>query len=198
MSNIELVVLSVALGTDLFSVAIPIGMNPMKLTLIFRAALTFSLFHIVLILTGYHIGHFLGIVVEEVGADHVQYPIMAMQNWANLLGAFVLTGLGIYMIKENFQESGKSNNKSHPLKGASLLLLATSVSIDALAAGFSMGMLDVNLIKLSFILGIVIFFIAIVGLSLGHRVSHYIGKRAEMMGGIVLIFLGLHILWNSF
>lgn len=194
----ELIVLSVALGTDLFSVAIPIGMNPLRLTLIFRAALIFALFHIVLILTGYHIGHFLGAIVEEVGADSVQYPIMAMENWANLLGAVVLTGLGIYMVKENVLDCGQKEDKPHPLQGASLLLLAASVSVDALAAGFSMGMLDVDLIKLSLILGMVIFSIAIVGLSVGHRMSHYIGKRAEMIGGMVLIFLGLHILWSMF
>ncbi len=196
VSNMELVVLSIALGTDLFSVAIPIGMNPMRFSLVFRAAITFSIFHIVLILAGYNIGHFLGAVVEQVGVDHVQYPMMAMQNWANVLGALVLTGLGIHMIKENLADSQPDENKPHPLQGVSLLLLATSVSIDALAAGFSMGMLDVNLVKLSFILGIVIFVIAVLGLTLGHRAGRYIGKRAELMGGIVLIFLGLHLFWS--
>lgn len=196
MSNMEIVVLSVALGTDLFSVAIPIGMNPMRFILVFRAALTFSMFHIILILAGYYLGHFLGGVVEQIGADHPQYPIIVMENWANILGSFVLTGLGIHMIKENFLDTLPDEKKPHPLQGTSLLLLAASVSLDALAAGFSMGMLDVNLIKLSFILGIVIFLIAILGLSVGHRAGRYIGKRAELLGGMVLIFLGLHLFWN--
>lgn len=194
LSSVELLVLSVALGTDLFSVAIPIGMKPMRLRVIFRAAVIFAVFHIVLILAGYNIGHFLGALVERMGTDNAQCPVMAIQNWASILGALVLTGLGIHMIKENLTDAQPDENKPHPLQGMSMFLLATSVSIDALAAGFSMGMMDVDLVKLSFILGSVIFIIAVLGLSLGHRAGRYIGKRAELMGGIVLILLGLNIL----
>ena len=196
MSSVELLILSVALGTDLFSVAIPIGMHPMRFRVLFRAAIIFAIFHIVLILSGYYIGHFLGSVVEGVGIANLDYPIMAMENWASILGALVLTGLGIYMIKENLVCSVSDQNKSHPLQGKALLFLAASVSIDALAAGFSLGMMDVDLVKLSFILGSVIFIIAVLGLSLGRRVSRCVGKRAELLGGIVLIVLGLHVLYS--
>lgn len=197
MSNVEFVLLSLALGTDLFSVAIPIGMKPMGLKIVFRAAITFALFHIVLILAGYYMGHFMGAMVERMGTYNFDYPIMAIGNWASILGALVLTGLGIYMIKENVCPGVRKEEKQHPLQGAPLFLLATSVSIDALAAGFSMGMMDVDLIRLSFILGTVIFIIGVVGLSVGHRVGQCIGKRAEVVGGIVLILLGLHVLWST-
>jgi len=196
LSSVELLILSVALGTDLFSVAIPIGMNPMRFRIVFRAAVIFAIFHIVLILTGYYIGHFLGAVVEGVGAANLDFPVMAMENWASILGALVLTGLGVYMIKENLVCTVPAENKAHPLQGKTLLLLATSVSIDALAAGFSLGMMDVDLVKLSFILGSVIFIIGIIGLSLGRRAGHCVGKRAELIGGIVLILLGLHVLYS--
>jgi len=196
VSSIELLVLSVALGTDLFSVAIPIGMNPMRFRVIFRAAVIFAIFHIALILSGYYIGHFLGAVVEGVGTANLDYPIMAVENWASIFGALLLTGLGIYMIKENLTCPVPDRHKTHPLQGGALFLLATSVSIDALAAGFSLGMMDVDLVKLSFILGSVIFMIAVLGLSLGRRTGQCVGKRAEMMGGVVLIFLGLHVLYS--
>jgi len=196
LSSIELLILSVALGTDLFSVAIPIGMNPMRLRVIFRASVIFALFHIVLILSGYYIGHFLGAVVEHMGIANQDYPIMTVQNWASILGALILTGLGIYMIKENLICAVPDQNKPHPLQGGALFLLAASVSIDALAAGFSMGMMDVDLVKLSFILGSVIFIIAVLGLSLGQRAGQRIGERAELIGGIVLILLGLHVLYR--
>lgn len=196
VTGLELLVLSIALGTDLFSVAVPIGMNRMKHKVILRAAVVFALFHIVLILTGYYVGHFLGSVVEHVGAYHSDYPFIAMENWASILGALVLMGLGIYMIRENVVGAVSNKNKAHPLQGLSLFMLAASVSIDALAAGFSMGMMDVDLVKLSFILGIVIFCIALVGLGVGRRVGRYIGGRAELMGGIVLVLLGMHVLWS--
>lgn len=196
VSSVEFLVLSIALGMDLFSVTIPIGMKPMNLLVIFRAALTFAVFHIVLILTGYHMGHSLGAIIENLGADQIRYPMIVMQNWASILGALVLVGLGVHMIRENFHNEVEETGKSHPLQGFSLLLLAVSVSLDALAAGFSMGMMDVDLLLLSCILGAIIFSIAIAGLTLGRQVGQYIGKRAELMGGVVLIFLGLHILWQ--
>ena len=198
MSTFELLVLSVALGTDLFSVAIPIGMTPMRIRVLLRAAVVFALFHIVLILAGCYIGHFLGAVVERAGTVNMQYPILAVENWASILGALVLTVLGIYMIKDNLVCDVLQQKKTNPLKGGALFLLAASVSIDALAAGFSLGMMDVDLVKLSLILGIVIFLIAVIGLSLGRRAAHCLGKRSELMGGIVLISLGIHVLYNCF
>jgi putative Mn2+ efflux pump MntP len=198
LTSLELLVLSAALGTDLFSVAVPIGMNRMRRKIIFRAAVVFALFHIVLILAGYYIGHFLGSVVEHVGTHHSEYPLLVMENWASILGALVLIGLGIYMIRENVAGTVSNKNKAHPLQGFSLFMLATSVSLDALAAGFSMGMMDVDLVKLSLILGSVIFFIALLGLGLGRRVGRYIGGRAEFMGGVVLALLGIHVLWTLF
>ncbi len=197
LGSIELFVLSVALGTDLFSMAVPIGMNRVRLRIIFRAALVFALFHIVLILTGYHAGHWLGALVEQVETYHLDCPSAVMQNWASVLGAVVLVGLGIHMIKENLCGRQPDAVTSHPLKGAALVMLAFSVSVDALAAGFSMGMMDVDLVKLSVILGVVIFAIAILGLGLGRRLGIYVGDRSELIGGAVLIMLGLHVMWTA-
>lgn len=196
MTSLELLMLSAALGTDLFSVAVPIGMSRIRRRIIFRAAVVFALFHIILILAGYYIGNFLGLVVERFGSYHSEYPLLIMENWPSILGALVLIGLGIYMIRENIAGAGSRRNKVHPLQGVSLFVLAASVSIDALAAGFSMGMMDVDLVRLSFILGSVIFLIALFGLSLGRKVGRYVGSRAEFIGGMVLALLGMHIVWT--
>lgn len=198
MSVLELFVLSTALAADMFSVAIPIGMNRVRLRLILRAALVFAVFHIIMILTGYHAGHWLGGVVEHVGAYHIDGRLANVQNWATIFGALVLTGLGVHMVKERLSGQDDDAPVSNPLCGFTLIMLATSVSIDALAAGFSLGMMDVDLLKLSMILGSVIFVIGIAGLGLGRRVGSAIGSRAELVGGAVLVGLGLHILWTAF
>jgi putative Mn2+ efflux pump MntP len=194
VGSLEFIVLSAALGADLFSVAIPLGMHRVALRVILRAALVFAIFHIVMILTGYHVGHYLGALLEKV---EVQYfaplPMLAIQNWASMLGAIVLTGLGVSMIKSHLSESPEEN-KRHALSGMPLFLLALSVSIDALAAGFSMGMMDVDLIKLSAILGMVIFVIAVCGLTVGRRIGKIAGQYSELAGGIVLVLLGLNII----
>ena len=198
VSVLELFVLSTALAADMFSVAIPIGMNRVRLRLIFRAALVFALFHILMILAGYHAGHWLGGLVEHVGSYHLEGPIANVQNWATIFGALVLAGLGAHMIKEYFSEDDQDAPLNHPLRGLTLIVLAASVSIDALAAGFSMGMMDVDLLKLSLILGSVIFIIGIAGLGLGRRVGSALGSKAALAGGAVLLGLSLHILWSTF
>ncbi len=196
MSVFELVILSTALGTDLFSVAVPIGMNKVRRMVIVRSAMVFALFHIIMILAGYHIGHWLGTVVEHVGAYHIDLPLANVQNFATIIGALVLAGLGVNMIKENV--SGQEDaSPANPLRGGAFIMLAASVSIDALAAGFSLGMIDVDLFRLSMILGIVIFAIALLGLGLGRKLGCYMGRRAELVGGLVLMLLGIHIIWTT-
>lgn len=196
MSLFELFVLSAALGTDLFSVAVPIGMNKVRRLVIVRSALVFAVFHIMMILTGYYVGHWLGSIVEHVGAYHIDWPAASVQNIATIIGALVLAFLGTVMVKDNLRGC-EDMLPGNPLHGTPLVLLAASVSIDALAAGFSLGMIDVDLVKLSLILGIVIFFIALFGLGLGRKLGRFIGRRAELVGGIVLIVLGIHILWTA-
>lgn len=198
MSIFELLVLSAALGTDLFSVAVPIGMNRIRLRIIVKAAVVFAIFHIVMILTGYNIGHWLGVMVEHVGAYHIDYPLAMVQNWASGAGAVVLAGLGLHMIKENLSPSQCEDSAAGVLEGLSLAMLAVSVSVDALAAGFSLGMMDVDLVKLSIILGMVIFVIAVVGLVLGRRIGRCVGGRCELIGGSALLVLGIHVLYTTF
>lgn len=197
MSALELFVLSGALGADLISVAIPIGMAKIRLRIIIRAALVFAVFHIVLILTGYHAGHWMGTLVAQVETYQINWPPAEAEDWANVIGALILMGLGGNMIRETFTKTDKSAAPYNPLQGVALIILAISVSIDALAVGFSMGMMDVDLIKLSVILGTVIFCMAIIGLGLGRKFGHLIGARAELVGGSVLIILGLHVFWTA-
>lgn len=196
MSIAELFILSAALGTDLFSMAVPIGMNRVRLRYILRAAVVFAAFHIGMILMGYFAGHSLGLLVTHVGAEHLAFPADRVGSWASMIGAVVLAGLGLHMIWDNVRGRGEDAAcaAANPLRGFTLLLLATSVSIDALAAGFSLGMLDVNLLVLSAVLGAVIFTIAILGLGLGRKLGRFIGRRSELWGGIILVLLAVHVL----
>lgn len=196
MSLFELVVLSAALGTDLFSVAIPIGMNGVRWRVILRSAAVFAAFHIAMILGGYYFGHWLGTVVDHVGTYHIDWPAAAVQDWASAFGALMLAGIGAHMVKENLSRTVRSG-AGHRLQGMAIVGVAVGVSVDALAAGVGLGMMDVDLIKLSLILGSVIFAVAVTGLVLGRRLGRLIGERAELVGGCVLVVLAVHILWTS-
>lgn len=196
MNTMELLMLSAALGMDLFSVAIPIGMNRIGRSLIVKASVVFALFHIVMLIAGFYCGNYLGAVVDRLGANSGLSLLMA-ENFASIIGAAVLMGIGMLMVKESFgHEAGKARKRADILHGWPLMVLAFSVSVDALAAGFSFGMLDVDLLKLNLILGSVIFLISAAGLSIGRKAGKVLGGRSELIGGGVLVLIGGNILWN--
>lgn len=196
MSTMELIALSIALGTDLFSVSIPIGMNSIRSRTMIRASLVFALFHIVMILFGYYLGYMTGNILGHFGKYHLGWPLHYVHSLAGIIGALVLIGLGLHILWINLLGDPGKNQPLDPLSGMSLIALAFSVSIDALAAGLGMGMLDVDLLKLSVILGSVIFCIAWAGLLLGRRISGIIGEKCSLLGAGVLIYLGGHLLCN--
>lgn len=196
MSSAEIFVLSAALGMDLFSVAIPIGMNRIRLGVILKASAVFAIFHIVMLLSGYYVGSFIGEFVDRVGANS-GFSTLMVENCAGIVGAGVLIGLGALMVKEGFgEEKSACRSRGDILRGWALVVLAFSVSVDAMAAGFGFGMMDVNLVQVNVILGCVIFVISAVGLSIGRQAGRFLGARSEQIGGIVLIALGGHVLWQ--
>lgn len=196
MSLVRLVLLSTALGTDLFSVTLGLGMNHFRLRQIIKASVYFSLAHVLLLLTGYNLGHILGHCIDHIGTHHNPFSRAMMQNWAEILGAVVLVLLGINMIWENIKGNEESvyPHQANPLQGLNLILLAISVSLDALAVGFGLGMLDIDLFVVSLILGAIIFVIAVSGLLLGRRLGIIIGHRAELVGGIILVLMGINVM----
>lgn len=196
MNTMELLVLSTALGMDLFSIAIPIGMNRIGRKQIIKASIVFALFHIIMLVIGFYCGNFLGAFVDKLGASS-NFSVLMVENFAGIIGATVLMGLGILMVKESFGHGeDKCHKRAEILHGWSLMVLAFSVSVDALAAGFSFGMLDVDLLKLNLILGAVIFIISAVGLSIGRNAGKFLGERSELIGGGVLLLIGGNILWS--
>lgn len=197
LSTFEFFALSVALGADLFSVAVPIGMNAIRRRLIIKASATFALFHMGMILFGYHAGHSICRFVEHLGTDHFDCPVVLVEKAAQGVGAIVLAGLGIEMIMDYFGDDTTPAVGSKLLQGKALLVIAVSVSIDALAAGFSLGMLSVNLWELLSILGIVIFVIAVAGLGLGHKIGRRLDGKSGLAGGAMLLILALHLLYSA-
>lgn len=198
LSLFEFFALSIALGADLFSVAVPIGMNNVRRYLIIRAAAVFALFHIGMILIGYYAGNWICNFVEHLGTYHFDCPTVLVENLAQGVGAVVLAGLGIEMIAEYLSDEKSGAVGSKLLQGKALLVIAVSVSIDALAAGFSLGMLAVDLWRLVSILGLVIFTIALIGLGLGHRIGRRLDGKSELAGGAMLLILAMHLLYSAF
>ena len=73
-------------------------------------------------------------------------------------------------------------------------MLCVACSIDALAVGLSLAMLHVNIYSASLVIAVVALGFSLVGLLSGHRLGLSFGKSMEILGGILLNFIGLRIL----
>ena len=75
-----------------------------------------------------------------------------------------------------------------------MLLLAIATSIDAMAAGFSLTLLDFNPYLACLIIGATTFAFSWGGVLIGKRSGTWLESKAEIFGGAVLILIGIKVL----
>ena len=73
-------------------------------------------------------------------------------------------------------------------------MLSVATSIDALAIGLSLSMLQVSIWYPSVVIGAITALLSLAGIRLGRRLGSRFGHRMEIVGGIILIIIGLRIL----
>jgi manganese efflux pump family protein len=178
-----LTILFIALGdsADCFAVAVSssIAMKILSRLQVLRVALSFGIFQTVMTILGWLAGR---TIVDFIsGFDH----------W---LAFFLLAGIGGKMIWESFHEGEEDTKKVDVTKGLVLFTLSLATSIDALAVGLSFAFLDINIALASGTIGVIAFIITIIGFFIGRRAGKLVGERAELVGGIVLVAIGLRIL----
>ncbi len=106
----------------------------------------------------------------------------------------LLLVIGSRMIWESFHSKEDEAKERDISKGLPLLVLALATSIDALAVGVSFAFLSANIVVAVLTIGVVCFLITGVGFLAGRRAGRLLGKRAETIGGVILIAIGLRIL----
>ena len=72
--------------------------------------------------------------------------------------------------------------------------LALATSMDALAIGLTFAFLEVNVVLASVTIGIVALLVTVLSFITGKKAGIYAGKRAEVIGGVILIIIGLRVL----
>lgn len=176
---LEALLLAVALSMDAFAVSIGLGSKRQKnaLTLGLVAGIYFGVFQALMPLIG-----FLG------GKGMLGW----IESYAPWLAFFLLLLIGSKMIYEAFSEGIEEDisNITHRL----LLTLAIATSIDALAAGFALTVLDVNPILTCGIIGITTFIFSVLGVFIGVKSGTWLESKAEILGGVILILIGIKIL----
>ena len=179
MRIIEILLTSVGLAMDAFAVSVCKGLSLKKFNVKkgLIVGLYFGLFQGLMPLIGYLLGSFFESIIVSI--DH----------WV----AFVLLGIiGINMIKEAISEECECVNDKVDFK--TMLPLAIATSIDALAIGITMAFLKVNIIIAVLSIGIITFVLSFIGVWIGNKFGNKYEKKAQIFGGIVLIFLGIKIL----
>jgi len=174
-------VIAVALAMDAFSVSVSAGMTipAPKFRHYFRLAFHFGLFQFIMPIIGYFGGLYLDRYIRDY--DH----------W---IAFGLLSFIGLKMIREAFTRDGTAAFKRDPSRGFNLIILAVATSIDALAVGLSFGVLNQEIWVPSTIIGLTCALFSCLGIFIGHKARSLAGKKAETIGGIMLILIGLKIL----
>ena len=178
------ILLGVGLAMDAFSVSLANGLNDskMKKNRMCLIAGTFALFQIFMPLIGWFCVHSL---VEKFKQFEKFIPWIALILLAYIGGKMLIEGLGKKDDKEN---------KNMALNYGDLLIQGIATSIDALSVGFTIAELSFPLaITEALIIGITTFIICIIGLLLGRKFGTKLAGKANILGGLILIAIGVEI-----
>ena len=176
---IEIMLLAIALSMDAFAVSIGLGSkhNVKTLSLALLAGTYFGVFQAIMPLIGYLGGKGLLGWVEDY-APWVAFGLLLL--------------IGSKMVYESFAEGIEEDiaKVTHRV----MLLLAIATSIDAMAAGFALTLLEVSPVIACLLIGITTFLFSVLGVYIGDRSGTWLESKAELLGGIVLILIGIKIL----
>jgi manganese efflux pump family protein len=177
----SILIIAISLSADCFAVAVSASISNKKLAawLGLRISLFFGVFQAAMTLIGWWAGTYIFELISSY--DH----------W---IAFGLLVFVGGKMIWETFHEKEGEEGKGDITRWWYLVTLAVATSLDALAVGLSFAFLHVNMAMASVTIGIVAFIITLAGFFLGKKLGALIGKRAELIGGIILIIIGLRIL----
>jgi putative Mn2+ efflux pump MntP len=175
----ELIIIAVGVSMDAFAVSICKGLSVRRLrpAHMVSAALWFGGFQALMPLIGYFVG--LGFADLVADVDH----------WI----AFVLLGIiGGKMIKEACAKDDEEHTPDFSFK--TMLVLAVATSIDALAVGVSFAFLRVDIWTSILVIGLMTGAFSALGVQLGHVFGALFKSKAEFIGGLILVGIGIKIL----
>ena len=174
MSLFDILLLSVALAMDCFTISIVSGLilGRKEWATILRLSFLFGLFQAAMPFFGW------------LATSHFSQYIEAYDHW---IAFAMLAFLGGKMIIESFKP--EAHQVFNPRRLRTQLLLAVATSIDALAVGISLA-------EPLFWIGVGSFVFGVVGHLLGLRFGNMVRRRLrpELIGGLILLFIGIKIL----
>ncbi|MDH3976370.1 MAG: manganese efflux pump MntP family protein [Deltaproteobacteria bacterium] len=180
MDILTVLIIALGLAMDAFALSISSGLAIKKIRIghAFRIALFFGSFQAIMPVVGWLAG--LGL----------KGFISAIDHW---IAFALLSFVGGKMIYEStFLDEEKEEKDT--LNIYILLILSIATSIDALAVGFTLSFLDVDIASPAIIIGMVTFLLSFSGVYMGGKFGHFFESKIEIAGGLILIGIGIKIL----
>lgn len=183
MNPISLIFLALAMSTDAFAAAIGKGssLHKPRFGEALRTGLIFGAIEAVTPVIGWAIG---------------QVASRFVESWDHWIAFVLLLVLGLHMIYNGFKHDAEQEEKPDQHSFLILAVTAFATSIDALAVGVGLAFVDVNIVVAAVAIGIATTVMVTIGVMLGRVLGTVVGKRAEIVGGIVLIMVGSTILYE--
>ncbi|MFO7494208.1 MAG: manganese efflux pump MntP family protein [Desulfobacterales bacterium] len=182
---LNITALAVALAMDAFAVAIAAGVTLKKVSFRqnFRLAWHFGLFQAMMPVLGWGAG------------IHVRSWIESYDHWL-AFGLLIFVAQG--MLRAAFRKEAPGEDRKDPTRGATLVILSVATSIDALAVGLSLSLINVSIWTPALVIGLVAGAFTTAGMHLGKIIgaATCLSRYAEGAGGVVLVLIGLKILYE--
>lgn len=169
----ETIILAIALSMDAFAVAIGLGAKDNAARLDLKVGFYFGFFQALMPFIGFLFGKSL---------------LGWVENYAHWIAFVLLALIGTKMIHEAL--GGDNDDDIPAITRKTLFMLSIATSIDALAAGFSLNLLDVNAGVACLIIGVTTFAFSWSGVRIGRLGATWMESKAELFGGVVLILIG--------
>jgi len=182
MSFLEILIIAFGLAADAFAVSVGAGASglPDERRSMIRLSFHFGLFQFLMPVLGWMAGLEVARWVEVY--DH----------WI----AFIL----LAWVGARMMQSGLKNESIHqgrdPSRGKMLVMLSIATSIDALAIGFSLALLNISIWYPAVVIGVITGGTSFLGILIGKKLSYRIGKTAAIVGGLLLILIGVRIVFS--
>jgi len=178
MDMIYIFLIAIGLAMDAFAVSISSGIIVKDIKFVYglKVASSFGFFQAIMPVAGWLAGRSFVIYIEPI--DH----------WI----AFILLNvIAAKMIRNSLKKEAPV--KIDRLTGKTLFILSIATSMDALAVGLSFSLISQHILIPAVIIGLVTFFISMVGMFIGKHVGIQFGKKAELLGAAILIFIAFRI-----
>lgn len=174
----ELIAISIGVSMDAFAIAICKGLSVERVEPkhLLSAGLWFGGSQAVMPLVGYVLG------------SGFQSAIESLDHWISFV---LLAAIGIHMLQESREPVRKMEASFAPRV---MFPLAVADSVDALAVGVSFAFLKVDILPAILMIGLTTFVFSVAGIKIGNHFGAKYKSRAEMVGGLVLLLMGILIL----